>query len=147
MSYIDKNLMNSEKVIYKAKMHWSIFIPSILLFSIGLLLMIISNNILGIGFILLAIVAFVRAIIIKKSTELGVTSKRVIAKFGLIKRNTIELNHSKVESYNVDQSVLGRIFDFGTIIINGTGGGRTPIPNIDKPLEFRKYAMETIDNS
>lgn len=89
----------------------------------------------------------IKAWVQKFTTELAVTSKRVVAKTGLIRRNTIELNHSKVESFNVDQSILGRIFGFGTIIINGTGGGKTPIPNIDSPLEFRREAMQAIDTS
>jgi hypothetical protein len=62
-------------------------------------------------------------------------------------RHTVELNHGKVESFNVDQSIFGRIFDFGTVVVNGTGGGKTPIPNIDAPLDFRRRAMETIDRS
>ena len=64
---------------------------------------------------------------------------------GFIRRNTIELNHSKVESINVHQGIFGRIFDFGTLVINGTGGGKTPIPSIDSPLDFRKNAMQAID--
>jgi hypothetical protein len=59
----------------------------------------------------------------------------------------MELNHSKVESFHVDQSILGRIFGFGTLVVNGTGGGKTPVPNIDSPLEFRREAMQTIDAS
>lgn len=81
------------------------------------------------------------------TTELVVTSKRVIAKVGLIRRATLELNHSKVESMNVSQSTLGRIIGYGTIVVNGTGGGATPVPGIDNPLEFRRKAMQTIDDS
>jgi len=87
------------------------------------------------------------ALIKRISTELAVTSKRVIAKFGFIRRNTVELNHSKVESFHVEQGVLGRILGFGTLHINGTGGGITPIPNISDPLGFRRRAMEAIDDS
>lgn len=76
-----------------------------------------------------------------------VTSKRVITKLGLIRRNTIELNHKKVESFHVHQSIIGRIFDYGTIIIIGAGGGKTSIPDIDSPLEFRRQAMAVIDKS
>jgi uncharacterized membrane protein YdbT with pleckstrin-like domain len=71
----------------------------------------------------------------------------VIAKFGFIKRTTIELNHSKVESFHVEQGVFGRIFGFGTLHINGTGGGITPVPGIADPLGFRRKAMEAIDAS
>lgn len=161
MGYVEKNLMNNEKVVYKANMHWFIFVPSILIFIIGISFIVISLffvevrdqdakaifSLGGFAIIFIAFWSFIMAIIQKVSTELAVTTKRVIAKIGFIRRNTIELNHSQVESFHINQSILGRIFDFGTIIINGTGGGKTPIPNIDSPLEFRRNAMEIIDKS
>ena len=104
-----------------------------------------TGPVLGLIVIIFGIASLLKAAIAKATTELAVTSKRVIAKFGLIRRNSIELNHQKVESFNVDQSILGRIFGFGTLVINGTGGGKTPIANIAAPLTFRKEAMQVID--
>jgi len=89
----------------------------------------------------------VNSLIIKRTTELAITSKRVIVKTGLIRRNTTELNHSKVESFSVDQGILGRILGFGTLVLTGTGGGKTKISNIASPLDFRRKAMETVDAS
>lgn len=57
----------------------------------------------------------------------------------------MEMNHSKVESFHVEQSLLGRILRFGTLSIKGTGGGITPIAGIGDPLGFRRKAMEAID--
>jgi len=141
MSYINNNLIDNEEVIYEAKIHWFIFVPSVVFFLLG----IISDGVLGI--FLIAIILFIKAIIVKTTTELAITSNRVVAKTGLISRSTIELNHSKVESLNIDQSIFGRLFGFGTLIINGTGGGKTPIPNIDRPLAFRKNAMLAINEN
>jgi len=90
-----------------------------------------------------ALVAFVN----RQSTELAVTSKRIIAKFGFIRRYTFELNHGKVESIHVEQGVIDRILGVGTLHINGTGGGITPIPKISDPLGFRRKAMEAIDET
>lgn len=95
----------------------------------------------------LAITDLIKAFIFKISTELAITSKRVIAKVGFISRSTVELSHRKIESFNVDQSIYGRIFGFGTIVVCGTGGGKTPIPNIDDPLEFRRQAMKVADEA
>ena len=152
MSYIETNLMPGESIIYKAQIHWIIFLPAIV-FVIPAIWLIAEHHqgdnsgVFAGLLILIALVYFIKAFITKISTELAITSKRVIAKFGLIRRNTIELNHSKVESFNVEQSILGRLLGFGTIVVNGTGGGKTPIPCIDSPLDFRKNAMETIDQS
>jgi len=160
--YVDSNLLTGEEVVYNANIHWFIFLPGLMMFLlVGFALfffsggsadtstdgMIVLFKVFGtlIG-ICTGIWLLVKAAIYKISTELAVTSKRIVAKTGLIKRNTIELNHSKVESFNVDQSVMGRIFGFGTITVNGTGGVQTPIPNIDNPLAFRKQAMSTVDS-
>jgi uncharacterized membrane protein YdbT with pleckstrin-like domain len=152
MGYVNKNLMSGEDVIYNAKIHWFIFVPGISFFTLGIILFVSQSQqefgpVIGIFALLAGLFLLLKAIITKISTELSVTSKRIIAKVGLIRRNTAELNHSKVESFNIDQSIFGRIFGFGTLIINGTGGGNTPIPNIDSPLEFRRKAVEAIDAS
>jgi uncharacterized membrane protein YdbT with pleckstrin-like domain len=137
--------MRDETIVYKANIHWFIFIPGIIFFIIGLFLLSGEPNPFGGIAILIAIFSLIKAFITRTTTELAITSKRVIAKIGLIRRSTIELNHNKIESFNVDQGIFGRIFGFGTLIVNGTGGGKTPISNIDDPLEFRRNAMETID--
>lgn len=80
-----------------------------------------------------------------KSTELAITSNRVIAKTGLIARKTIELSHAKVESLSVHQSVAGRLFGFGTVTLTGSGGTSAPIANIAAPLEFRRAALQVIE--
>ena len=134
--YVERNLLPGERVIYKANIHWFIFFPSVFLLSIGIVLfttrhMSIASSIIG-----MAIFIFITTAIAKISTEFAVTSKRVIVKKGLISRTTIELNHNKVESINVHQSILGRIFGFGTLVVNGTGGGKTTILSVDSPLEF-----------
>jgi Bacterial PH domain len=85
------------------------------------------------------------AVIRRRTTVLAITSRRIIAKFGFIRRHAIELNHNQLESVHVDQSVTGQVLDFGTLIINGTGGGTTPIPGVSHPLTFRRCAMEVVD--
>jgi len=109
--------------------------------------MISIPNLAALGSILFlyGIFSLVTNFIYKISTELAVTNKRVIAKAGFIKRETIELNHNKVESFSVDQSILGRILNYGNLIVRGTRGVQTPIKNIDNPLAFRKSSMSAVD--
>lgn len=159
MGYIDKNLMDGEEVLYKAKIHWFIYLSPLFWLLIGIFLISVDADatdtsdiaayfvLVGIVLIVLAIAKLIGAWITRSTTELGITTKRVIAKFGLIRRSTVELNHSKVESFTVDQSIFGRIFGFGTLVIQGTGGARTPISGIASPLTFRKEAMQIIDKT
>lgn len=73
------------------------------------------------------------------------TNKRVIAKFGFISRQTIELNIGKVESIQVSQGILGRVFNFGSLVFAGAGNPQAPIPGISDPMTFRRVFMETQD--
>jgi len=152
MGYVTNNLMPDEHVLHVGKIHWFVFVSGILMFLIAVALFRVDTEedagdlIGGIVFIL-AMISLIKAFIFKISTELAITSKRVIAKVGFISRSTIELNHKRVESFIVDQSIFGRIFGFGTIVVCGTGGGKTPIPNIDNPLEFRRQAMKVADEA
>ena len=147
MSYVDDNLMPGEKVKYRAKLHWIVFAQSIPLFIIGILSMGTGGE-LGIAvggiFILLAIVSALISFISYSSSEFAVTDKRFIAKVGLIKRETVELLLSKVEAIQVQQTVPGRIFGYGTITVSGTGGSKDPFNKISSPMKFRKCAQEQI---
>ena len=76
--------------------------------------------------------------------EFTVTSKRVVIKTGVIARKTLEMNLSRIESVNINQSILGRLLNYGSIIIIGTGGSKETFHNIKMPLEFRKQFQQLI---
>lgn len=134
-SYIEDALIKDEKIIYVGKVSlWSLA-P---LITLGLL----TIGLFGLG-IFFWVIAFIRY----KTTELAFTNKRVIAKFGFISRHTVELNISKVESIQVMQGILGRVFNFGTLVISGAGNPSAPIPGISEPMVFRRAFMESQDQS
>jgi uncharacterized membrane protein YdbT with pleckstrin-like domain len=134
-SYIDGTLIKDEKVTYIGHISlWSLA-PLIALGFVTLALF-------GLGLIFWGM-AYIRY----KTTELAFTNKRVIAKFGFISRQTIEINISKIESIQVNQSILGRIFNFGTLIISGADTPQAPIPGISNPMEFRRAFMESQDQA
>jgi uncharacterized membrane protein YdbT with pleckstrin-like domain len=151
MRYVRRVLQPGETIVYTTKLHWLIYIHTILLLFICIILagaaIATSDNqgislALGIAaviFALLALSAGLRAFIRRTTTELAVTDHRVIYKSGLLSRHTIEMNRDKVESVDVDQSLLGRIFGYGTVVVRGTGGSLEPIRNIGDPLTFRTY--------
>jgi len=134
MSYIQSTLIKDEEVTYQAQISkWSL-LPLIILgiFTIPLM---------GLGFLFL-VSAYLRYI----STELAITNKRLIAKVGFISRKTIEINLSKVEGLRIEQGILGRMLNFGTIIVNGSGASHAPIVGISNPIEFRKHVLEKTEN-
>ena len=132
MSYIDQSLIEGETVIHRGRVSW--WSESWLLF-LGVLTLVI-----GIGLVLL-VWAWIRV----RSTEIAITNKRIIAKFGFIKRSTVEINLDKVEALRVEQGFWGRLLNFGTILLSGVGSTIDPMPNIADPLVFRRKFMEATD--
>lgn len=93
----------------------------------------------------IGILMFIEVIIVKQTTELVITSKRIITQFGLLNRRVIELKLMQFESITVDQSLLGRFFDYGTLTITGTSGVKMTAPHVIAPLQFKRtlwYVLE-----
>jgi uncharacterized membrane protein YdbT with pleckstrin-like domain len=132
-SYVEHALVKDERVLHQGRISlWSISH----LIALGVLLL----PAFGLGLLFL-VMAWVRY----KSTELAVTTKRIIVKHGFVRRETIEINLNKAESIRVDQGVLGRLFDFGTLVISGTGESHAPLTGIAAPMAFRKAFIEAQD--
>ena len=125
-SYVQGSLMSGEQVVYEGKLSFWSLLPLIIL---GFLLLFAWG--LGLIFWLLAFIRY-------QTTELAITNKRVIAKFGFISRRTIELNLNRIEGIQVIQGILGRIFNYGSLVVSGTGSLKEPIPGISNPLAFRQ---------
>ena len=94
---------------------------------------------------ILGVWRFAHMMVIKATTEIVVTSNRIIFKRGLIARNVGEMSIDRIESVSVSQSFWGRIFDFGRLIIHGMGVGEMVMPNLAEPIRFRK-AIEKARN-
>jgi uncharacterized membrane protein YdbT with pleckstrin-like domain len=146
MSYIENNLMNGENILYRGKMHWVVFLWPAIWIIVAIMFFGGSGDTAGVGglFVIIAIVTGIASLIDFKTSEFGITNKRVIAKVGFIRRKSIEVLLNKVEGIQVSQGILGRILGFGSITISGTGGTKDPFHKIEAPLEFRKKAQEQI---
>lgn len=129
MSYIDDSLIEGETILHRARVSWWSQFGLVLL---GIVLLVV---VIGLGFL---IVAWIRV----RSTEIAITNRRVIAKFGFIKRHTVEINLEKVEALKVEQGFWGRMLNYGTIFISGAGTSVAPIADIADPLVFRRKFME-----
>ena len=129
MSYIDDSLIEGEQILHRARVSWW---SQVGLVTLGILLLIV---VVGLFFL---IAAWIRV----RSTEIAITNRRVIAKFGFVKRDTVEINLDKVEALRVEQGFFGRMLNFGTVFISGAGTSVAPIKDIADPLVFRRKFME-----
>lgn len=141
-NYIEENLARDEKIIVKAQVTWLSQFWYLLFGGLFVLMALPSKNVI---FFLLGIIFIAIAVIHVVTTELALTNRRIIAKSGLVRRNTIELKVNRVESLGVDQGVLGRMLNFGSITVKGIGGSHAPIPYIARPMEFRQQVNNFLD--
>ena len=150
MKYVEQVLQPGETVIYATSLHWLVYLRAIVLLIIAVVCLIVAGNMtqeivkLGLTIVaalfgLFALLSGLRALIRRATTELAVTDRRVIFKTGILKRHSMEMNRSKVETVGVDQSILGRILGYGTIVVRGTGGSFEPVAFIGDPLTFRSH--------
>lgn len=147
MRYIEKILQPGETLVYAGKIHWVVYLPAMILVLIAVAALTqVKSGPSGASLLMVSIACWLAAGFVFASgwfrrwtTEIDVTDRRIVYKRGFIKRHTVEMNMDKVESVDVDQSVMGRLLDYGDITIRGTGIGFEPLRGIGAPLEFRNH--------
>lgn len=143
MSYIKSNLQPSEEIKYVAKLHFFLFVQPIVLLLIGAFLASSPKEIstmthyTGLLILFFGLVSLVQRLFVKIGSSYAVTNKRVILKTGVISRKAVDLVLAKCEGLHIKQSILGRIFNFGTITVT-TGGASSSYPFIANPLAFKR---------
>jgi hypothetical protein len=145
MSYVDDHLLPGEQVEHRGHLHRIIYVVAGLLAFLGFAGGVFAFT-QGLGplaaiLIVVASLPLLAVHITYTSSEFAVTDKRVIIKVGWIRRRTLETMLNKVENIGVDQTVYGRLLDFGTITVTGTGGTKEAFADIAEPLEFRRQVQ------
>jgi len=139
LSYIQQVLQPGETVRYQGSVSWVLYLVPISLLVVG----VVAAAFGPVGWIVaalsfaIALILALRAWFIRWTTEIAVTNLRVIFAQGFIQHRSVEIHMDKVESVDVDQSVLGRMLDYGTVTVRGTGATLEPFRDIDRPINFR----------
>ena len=152
MGYAEQVLQPGESIKHRSKVHWIVYLPGLasLAVAVAIFLFVAAANAIdsNLRLVLMGLAAIIALGALLKlmwawfkrwTTEIVVTDKRIIYKAGFVRRHTVEMNLDKVESIQVEQSVMGRLLDYGTLIIRGTGAGIEPVLNVGSPLEFRSF--------
>jgi uncharacterized membrane protein YdbT with pleckstrin-like domain len=163
MSYLDKNLVPGETIVYQTRLHWIVMLSHILvatllfdLPALGLLFYAVTHQnfppqtlrlMQGGGIAMLLVSGLIISVgaIRRNSTEMGVTNRRVVVKTGLASRKTIEMLLNKIESIEVNESGMGRVLGYGSITLIGTGGTSEVFHQIGNPLLFRNHVQRQIE--
>jgi uncharacterized membrane protein YdbT with pleckstrin-like domain len=147
---VERHLLAGERVVYKTRLHWVLFVKPALLMLVGVILMVLLRQvqdppwlwIFGAAVALIGLVwAFVHYVEVMTS-EFAVTTSRLILKVGLISRYTTELLLAKVESIGVQQGLIGRLLNYGDLTVTGTGGAREVFRRVRDPIGFRNHVQQ-----
>ena len=149
-SYVKGTLSENEEIKEIVKLHWLNYSGTFLLGLITLLSVmmcfmggrILDNLMIVLLFIILTIYRFLTFWL----TEMVITNKRIIYKRGIFSIKTKELENAKVESVLLEQSVLGRIFGYGSICFSGTGASKVKFEKINDPLVTKSQIESVIRN-
>jgi hypothetical protein len=151
MSYTESQLLPGERIKYQGHLALLPFLPAYIL---GGILAVAGVTGIGLKIWPLAIAGFALAIpvlawtyITQTSSEFSITDRRVVIKVGWIQRRTLETMLAKVETIGVQQTLMGRLLGYGTIVVMGTGGTKESFRNIADPLEFRRQVQTQITSA
>jgi len=159
MSYVDKNLIPGESILYRTGLHWVVLVWPLLLAevvgvpAIYLVLTLMRSRsassdpagVVGLCVLVLGVTAVLAGILRRSTTEMAVTNKRVVVKTGILSRRTYEILLPKVESIHVDEGLLGRLLGYGSVIFRGIGGTPEPFRRVACPLELRRQVHHQIE--
>jgi uncharacterized membrane protein YdbT with pleckstrin-like domain len=150
VGYVERHLLSGERVLYKTRLHWVLFVKPALVVLAGVILVVLLRQvqdpwwlwIFGAAVALVGLVwAFVHYVEVMTS-EFAVTTSRLIFKVGLISRYTTELLLAKVESIGVQQGLIGRVLSYGDLTVTGTGGAREVFRRVRDPIGFRNHVQQ-----
>ena len=168
MSYVQRSLVAGETLLYETRHHWLVLLGPLLLSLVFVALGVASAGealaakqgkgqlvgasagtlgaaeIVGALLILAAIGIFAYGLAKRNATEMAVTNRRVLIKTGMGSRRTLDMMLSRVESIGVEETFLGRMLGFGSVIVRGTGGTPESFLLISHPQDFRRSVQEQI---
>jgi uncharacterized membrane protein YdbT with pleckstrin-like domain len=150
-SYVESVLAPGERIVHRAAIsHWKYalsYLFGLLLIGGALAAWVYSTReppwpVVAVAAALVGLVVILVALVRRGTNELVLTDRRIIAKSGLVARNTVEMNLSKVESLHVSQSLGGRLLGYGDVVVVGTGSSLEPLRGVSSPLELRRKLGE-----
>jgi len=144
VSYVDSQLMSGEKVIYRAHLSRLVYATAVVFLIFPVIAWLVAPPWVGWALLVLALIIGLVAHVKYTTSVFVVTDQRVLIKVGWIQRRSLETLLAKIEGIGVEQGLSGRLFDYGTITITGTGGTHERFDKIAAPMQFRKRVQEQI---
>ncbi|OGV26816.1 MAG: hypothetical protein A3F18_02535 [Legionellales bacterium RIFCSPHIGHO2_12_FULL_37_14] len=140
--------MQDQEILFYGKLHWIIFLWPIVVFILGILLLqqpILIN--VGYLFTSFGIIWFIVTYVTYYFSSIVVKKSQIILATGILVRQYADIPINKIESVDIRQPIIGSIFNYGSIVIRGTGGTVYGINNLHHPLTCRRIIEQVIHNT
>jgi uncharacterized membrane protein YdbT with pleckstrin-like domain len=148
MSYTKESLLKDEKIVYYTRPHYIIFYTIFLWLMLAIFMTKVANStFLALIMVLMGLACFIGDLISYYFSEYVITNRRIIMKVGFIRRQSLEVFLERIEGIYVEQGIIGRILNFGTVIIAGIGGTKNPFFYIPDPIKFRSDVQQQIETT
>ena len=146
-SYVEKSLLEGEKILYKTHRHWIVYAWPIAWVIITLMVLKEYKYMGNIAIfpLIIAIITGVDATLDYMFSEIALTNMRILIKLGFIARTSMETGIQNIASIRIDQSIIGRMLDYGTVLINDVGSTQTPFKRIANPYGFHRAVQREIE--
>lgn len=146
MSYAKETLLKDEKIVFATHPHYIIFYTIVLWLALAIFMVQIAHSKpLAVIMLLMGAFGFVGDLISYYYSEYVITSRRILVKTGFIRRKSLEIYLERIEGVSVEQGIVGRVLNFGTVIIAGVGGTKDPFLFVPDPLGFRSSVQQQIE--
>ena len=162
MGYLEGLLGRKEKIVFKARQHWLVVVPRLVLWiAVSLLIVLIASGlaltVAGVALVLILAVVFplwrIMVILLNWWNEQYViTNRRVIQLEGIINKHSIDSSLEKVNDVVLEQSALGRLLNYGDVkILTASEIGVNLFRRMDRPVRFKtemlnqKEALSELD--
>jgi uncharacterized membrane protein YdbT with pleckstrin-like domain len=147
MSYIDKNILTDEKILFRTKKSLIIFLNP-LCWTIAAIICFTHSNpyIVKVAWApaIASLFFWLNQFIQYMCSDFAITNKRILMREGFFYRHTNDTRLSTIANVTVNQSLLGQAINYGTVLINTFGGEADPFSQIDKPVVFQKILQEQL---
>lgn len=159
MASLEKTLLPGEEVVYRARLSSLPLIVDAVIVAVGLAMVIaglllvgtaiVGFGLMGVGGIVLMVGLgrLVRTMVMRSTTDMVVTSRRVLSRVGVLTKESEEMFLGKIESVEVQQSLWARMLNYGSVEINGSGEGELVFINVQSPHDFRKACLAAVEQT
>lgn len=141
---LERMLVRGEEVILRARLHGAIYWKSVAIIILAIIFFLTSITAFGFLFGFVGLLMLATSILTQHYLLLAITNKRVLARYGLLQMDVVDIRLSKIESIDLERMLPGHLFGYANVVVMGTGNRMLRVPYIGNAEAFRRFYNEMV---